>query len=793
MRRLFSWLERFSLALETPIVRWVGSPQFNPLYHTGTITIFLLLVILVTGIYLTLFYPFGFEASYRAVAGIEANLFGRLMRALHRYASDAAVVVALLHGWRTFFQDRFRGPRWLAWVTGIAMAVFVWAIGVTGYWLVWDQRAQLINQALVNLVGRLSAGQAFLVRNLIHAAEDGLVFVAIVISLHIGLSALVGLFIWLHIKRLSRPKLLPPRFWMGMLIGLLLFVGIFLPVLYPQLGLLPPIDRTSLPGRLPVDFFYLFYLAPALGALSTQWWAIFVLVLVALALFPWLLAYKLPKPVVVDTERCTGCTLCAADCPYKALRMAPRSDGKKHKYVAELDPALCVACGICIGTCSPQALALPVVDAIDLPEEAMNWQTAVAQAAGKGQPDASSGEAKGAAWPVRVVFTCQRHASQGARAYLSGARDHEQEEISADDPLVILVPVSCIGKVHPDQVVEARQAGAAQVQFVGCPPEDCAQREGNLWMHERLRRVRLPKLRLSLADMPIFADWLAPNDFTSALRKPGRMEVTTAYSFRLTKKNWTSLLPALGLLALALCLTLLVGVLPYQAYPDDQALVEVVMAHRGGYPLEGQDQAGTKLTTETMQRILELDPAVRLILEIDGQATLDRSYLAGGSGHERKSRAYEQVWLKEGDHHLRLLMYDLPGQSEPKALFDGQVALEPGQVMTLNLLDQVVGGDPVEGKRLYDEASLGVNAGCRICHSLEEGVTLVGPSFAGVASRAVARVPGMTAEEYLRQSILDPNAYIVPGFPANQMVNNLDEVLTEQQIEDLVAFLLTLK
>ena len=54
-------LERLSLAVERPIVRWVRSPQWNPLYHTGTITLFALLIILVTGIYLTLFFQFGFD------------------------------------------------------------------------------------------------------------------------------------------------------------------------------------------------------------------------------------------------------------------------------------------------------------------------------------------------------------------------------------------------------------------------------------------------------------------------------------------------------------------------------------------------------------------------------------------------------------------------------------------------------------------------------------------------------------------------------------------------------------
>jgi hypothetical protein len=69
----------------------------------------------------------------------------------------------------------------------------------------------------------------------------------------------------------------------------------------------------------------------------------------------------------------------------------------------------------------------------------------------------------------------------------------------------------------------------------------------------------------------------------------------------------------------------------------------------------------------------------------------------------------------------------------------------------------------------------------------------VGPSFAGIGNRAENRVPGLSAEEYLRQSILEPDAYIVEGYPSGLMVPNLGETLTDAQIDDLVAFLMTLK
>ncbi len=104
---------------------------------------------------------------------------------------------------------------------------------------------------------------------------------------------------------------------------------------------------------------------------------------------------------------------------------------------------------------------------------------------------------------------------------------------------------------------------------------------------------------------------------------------------------------------------------------------------------------------------------------------------------------------------------------------------------------EAVTGDPERGKELFNAPVVGGQAGCSACHSLEPDVTLVGPSLAGVATRAAQRVPGMSAVEYLKQSLLDPNAYVVQGFPKGTMPSY--DGLSEQELQDLIAFLLTLK
>ena len=112
-----------------------------------------------------------------------------------------------------------------------------------------------------------------------------------------------------------------------------------------------------------------------------------------------------------------------------------------------------------------------------------------------------------------------------------------------------------------------------------------------------------------------------------------------------------------------------------------------------------------------------------------------------------------------------------------------------------NSEDRVVSGDTGRGEDLYKQTSIGAASapGCITCHSLEEGIALVGPSHAGLGGRAANVVAGLEADEYLEESIVDPNAHISEGFNAGVMYANYGKDLSGQEIADLVAFLLSLK
>jgi cytochrome c551/c552 len=98
------------------------------------------------------------------------------------------------------------------------------------------------------------------------------------------------------------------------------------------------------------------------------------------------------------------------------------------------------------------------------------------------------------------------------------------------------------------------------------------------------------------------------------------------------------------------------------------------------------------------------------------------------------------------------------------------------------------GGSAERGKAIFT----GVGT-CNACHDVAAGIKIVGPSLKGVASRAGNREPALSAEDYLRESILQPNKFIVPDFAPNIMPQVFSQRLSAQQIDDLIAYLMTLK
>lgn len=88
------------------------------------------------------------------------------------------------------------------------------------------------------------------------------------------------------------------------------------------------------------------------------------------------------------------------------------------------------------------------------------------------------------------------------------------------------------------------------------------------------------------------------------------------------------------------------------------------------------------------------------------------------------------------------------------------------------------------------EALFGAN-GCSGCHSTGSN-RVVGPGLSGIGTTGGSRVAGLSADQYLNDSIVAPDDFIVEGFPQGLMPGTFGETLSEQDVADLVAYLISL-
>ena len=108
-------------------------------------------------------------------------------------------------------------------------------------------------------------------------------------------------------------------------------------------------------------------------------------------------------------------------------------------------------------------------------------------------------------------------------------------------------------------------------------------------------------------------------------------------------------------------------------------------------------------------------------------------------------------------------------------------AIDPGPQQTAAAAEESAPGS-VEGETVF------LTKGCTGCHSragVSEG--FIGPDLTALADRAGDRVDGLSAEEYVRQSVLDPRAYVVSGYDPVMPVLPVDIA----ELDALVEFLLS--
>mgnify|MGYP002639340822 CR=1 FL=1 len=433
--------------------------RYNPLYHSGALVVGCFVILLFTGLYLLLFYRIG--SPYESVGNITAQWWGgRWIRGLHRYISDMAIVATVVHAARMFVQGRTWGPRALAWMSGVVLLGVFFLCGWTGYVMVWDVHGQVLATEGARIMDALPIFAGPIRRTFVGEEALPQAFFFLNLFAHILIPVGIALVLWIHVSRLARTYLMPPKPLFWTMTGLFTLVAIVWPI-----GMAPKADLLRLPTEVPFDIAYGFWL-PFTQQMGPGWVWLAVIAAVASALLvPALMkpkAEKAPAPSWVNPRFCTGCEQCYHDCPYEAIDMIRRDDGREG-FVGFVNPDKCVSCGICSGSCAPMGVGPPERTGRDQMVEVKAFM----EEASLGGDDI-------------VIIGCFHGAAGEGIREVAGAKVYQ---------------ISCVGSLHTSVIEYFIRAGVGGVMIASCPPRDCWNREGVTWLEERVYNQREAELK----------------------------------------------------------------------------------------------------------------------------------------------------------------------------------------------------------------------------------------------------------------------------------------------------------
>lgn len=157
--RLNEWVNaRFPLQklLSEHITEYYASKNLNFWYGFGVLSMFVLVIMIVSGIFLTMSYKPSATEAFASVEYIMRDVeYGWLIRYIHSTGASAFFVVVYLHMFRALLYGSYKKPRELVWILGMLIYLALMAEAFFGYMLPWGQMSYWGAQVIISLFGAL--------------------------------------------------------------------------------------------------------------------------------------------------------------------------------------------------------------------------------------------------------------------------------------------------------------------------------------------------------------------------------------------------------------------------------------------------------------------------------------------------------------------------------------------------------------------------------------------------------------------------------------------------------------
>ncbi len=140
------------------LLEYYAPKNFNIWYFFGSLALLVLVMQLVSGIFLTMFYKVGDTTAFDSVEFIMREVrFGWLLRYLHTIGASAFFIVIYLHMFRALMYGSYKTPRELLWLFGMFIYLALMAEAFLGYVLPWGNMSYWAAQVIINLFSTIPA------------------------------------------------------------------------------------------------------------------------------------------------------------------------------------------------------------------------------------------------------------------------------------------------------------------------------------------------------------------------------------------------------------------------------------------------------------------------------------------------------------------------------------------------------------------------------------------------------------------------------------------------------------